>query len=69
MTAVGAAIAVLAKNLDNAVEETATADLLGVGVAGASRAATASLNLGGSGNGSSSHGEDGGGSGELHFEG
>jgi hypothetical protein len=68
LAAVGAAIAVLAENLDSAAEDTVTADLLGVGVAGASRAAAASLNLGGSGNGSSGHGEDGGDSGELHFE-
>lgn len=68
MAAVGPSITVLAENLDKAVE-TVTADLLGVGVTGASRATTSSLNFSGSGNGSSSHGEDGGDNGELHFKG
>jgi len=74
LAAVSATVAVAAENLNSTAQDTVAADLVVLGradgVVAAAAAAGASLEgVSGSSNGSDGHGEDGGESRELHFDG
>jgi hypothetical protein len=73
LAAVRVTVAVAAENLNSTAQETVAADLVVLGradgVVAVVAAASASLDVGRSSDGSDGHGEDGGESRELHFDG